>query len=181
MARLTPLPWFRQHDRLRDPRERYAQCARRRRRSAGDRLGLQHGRHLVSAVTPKHAIGRLSRRRLLVAGAAGVATGLAFGERRLVPRAARAQTAAGTGAEPTPLPGGVRGLHFYPPGRVSTVSTIDDFSGMVGVADLLGNGTGQRVDGTPEPFTFRVDNRFMAVSYITAADSYRQALLSSFD
>ncbi len=109
--------------------------------------------------------GLLSRRRLLqravLAAAAGVLPWPA--------RALRHTAFAGyNGAEPVPIPGGVRNAHFFVPGRGSMVSTINNFSGRVGVADLAGTGSGLLPDGTAEQLTFRVDNRFMLGDYIGA-------------
>ncbi len=106
--------------------------------------------------------GRLSRRALL-SGAAAATLGTALRARAPFAQPAGADDG---GAQPRPLPGGVRGLHFYPPGSGMVVSTIDDFDGVVGVADLLGSGTATLADGSTETLVYRVDNRFMLGDYI---------------
>ncbi len=107
----------------------------------------------------------VNRRRLLRSAVLAAATGILLWPDKAAPRAAFADD---NGAEPVPIPGGVRNAHFFVPGRGSIVSTINDFSGRVGVADLAGTGTAFLPDGTTEQLTFRVDNRFMLGDYIGA-------------
>lgn len=105
----------------------------------------------------------LSRRLLLRSAVLAAAAGILPRSKGSLRRAALAED---SGAEPTPIPGGVRNAHFFVPGRGSMVSTINDFNGRVGVADLTGTGAIFLPDGTAEQLTFRVDNRFMAGDYV---------------
>jgi hypothetical protein len=45
-------------------------------------------------------------------------------------------------------------------------SSITDFNGFIGVADVQGTGTGHNPDGTTETLLFDTDMRFMSGVYI---------------
>ncbi len=53
---------------------------------------------------------------------------------------------------------------FFGPGI--DPSSIGDFNGFVGVADLQGTGTGTNPDGSPETLLFDTDMRFMSGVYV---------------
>lgn len=110
----------------------------------------------------------MSRRQMLgVAGAAGaiLVTGL--------PGKAALAAKPGSGVPKPQLhatPGPFGPLHFYFPGPVEGVdpntghdpSTISDFNGFIGNADLLLSGTGTNLTNpATAPYTFHADMRFM--------------------
>jgi hypothetical protein len=85
---------------------------------------------------------------------------------------------AGTGAAPTPIPYGTtlgQLFHFLPPAPNTDESSIFNFKGTVGVAEINGPGAGTH-DGQPLPSNaeFGSDNRFMKGIYIGAdGESHR--------
>src|SRR5262245_3327705 len=105
--------------------------------------------------------GRPSRRRFIGTAAAGGAT-LASA---LWP--ARLRAAA---SDPTPIPQTVApGLPFHIMLPGGEPSSITNFSGVVGVAALSGEGTAiDTVTGQTERLLFDVDNRFMKGTYVGA-------------
>jgi hypothetical protein len=108
------------------------------------------------------APGRLSRRRFIGTTAAG---GAALAS---VLWPARVYAAA---SDPTPIPQTVApGLpfHIVLPGT-GEPSTITNFSGVVGVASVGGEGTAvNTLTGETERLLFDVDNRFMNGTYVGA-------------
>jgi hypothetical protein len=116
-------------------------------------VGSHHIRHV------------LSRRAFMgtMAGAAGAAVGAG-----LIPGAAL----AGAPSNPTPKPttntfmlnGVTFQLSFFGPGI--DPSSITDFNGAVGVADVQGTGTATNPDGTTETLLFDTDMRFMSGVYV---------------
>ena len=108
---------------------------------------------------PTCFLPHVSRRQFLktAAGAAGVVLGSSLWKPAL---------ADGGGADPKPIPTGIRGpnglLHIYLPGSGAETSTITDFAGFVGVANVKGQGTTN--DGTR--LYFDVDSRFMKGIYL---------------
>jgi hypothetical protein len=104
---------------------------------------------------------QLSRRGFLgrAAGAAGAVVGAS------VLRSGTALAAKAPTATPRPIPGGitVNGVTFHvlPFGPGQEPSTITDFNGFVGVADVRGTGTGTKRDGTTETLLYDTDMRFM--------------------
>jgi hypothetical protein len=108
-----------------------------------------------------------------VGGALG-ATGLALTSGlwgSAVARAAVSRGAVGSAA-PRPIPGGTEidpfgFFHFFFPGAGNEPVTITDFNGHVGVADVVGTGTGTDPDtGDLIPLTFDTDVRFMSGEYV---------------
>lgn len=105
----------------------------------------------------------------VAAGAGGVALGASLD---VTP--ARAWPVQPVQGFPTPIPGGVTPpisgapfIHHYPPPLLgSTIahdpSQISDFNGLVGVADVAGQGT----DGNGNSLNFEADMRFMQGDYI---------------
>ena len=114
-----------------------------------------------------HASHRLSRRAFL--GGATGAAGLALGSSLLGPTTA---LAAGrrTNAAPKPTTNttNINGtdfqLTFFGPGL--DPSSITDFNGFVGVADVQGTGTATNPDGSTETLLFDTDMRFMRGAYV---------------
>ena len=58
------------------------------------------------------------------------------------------------------------GFHFTAFGPGIDPSSIGDFSGQVGVADVQGTGTATYADGSTERLLFDTDMRFMSGSYV---------------
>lgn len=114
--------------------------------------------------TPHHHYHHLSRRAFLgsMAGVAGAAVGAG-----LFPTTALAKTA---NAAPKPttnqitIAGVTFSLTFFGPGI--DPSSITDFNGFVGVADVQGNGVATNPDGTTETLLFDTDVRFMSGVYV---------------
>jgi hypothetical protein len=114
-----------------------------------------HARHLLS-------------RRAFLGGTAGVSAA-ALGAGLLGPTAA---FAAPKSSNPMPKPtlqqttiNGVT-LSLTSFGDGLDPSSITDFNGFVGVADVQGTGTGTNSDGTSEPLLFDTDMRFMSGVYV---------------
>ena len=117
----------------------------------------------------------LSRRQLLRRGAAAFG-GLA-GLRLLDPLAALGHPAG----DPRPIPGGFAEdfsivtedpfIHVLPPGIGFEMSTITDFNGVVGAAEI--RGTAQGSDGTS--YEFDADMRFMRGVYVGLNGFRREA------
>lgn len=57
-------------------------------------------------------------------------------------------------------------FHFTSFGKGVDPSSLTDFSGVVGVADVQGTGTGTTRDGKSEPLLFDTDMRFASGRYI---------------
>jgi hypothetical protein len=118
-----------------------------------EQMLTHHARHLLS-------------RRSFIASAAGVA-GAALGT-GLFP--ANALAAARSNATPKPtaqtvtLNGVTFQLSFFGPGI--DPSSIGDFNGFVGVADVQGTGTATNPDGSTETLLFDTDMRFMSGVYV---------------
>jgi hypothetical protein len=106
----------------------------------------------------------LSRRHFLAAG--GLAGGAMVTSSAWIPAVAE----AGRSAEPTPIPYGtvVGGtlFHFLPPMPNTDDSSIYNFKGVVGVADISGPGTGLHNGKVLEGSQFGSDNRFMKGVYV---------------
>lgn len=107
----------------------------------------------------------LSRRQFLAAG--GLAGGAVVTSSIWMPLIAE----AGSTVAPRPIPYGTvvggKLFHFQFPVANTDVSSIFDFKGVVGVADISGPGAGMH-DGAPLPpdTQFGSDNRFMKGVYI---------------
>ena len=111
-----------------------------------------------------HAHHLLSRRTFIgsMAGVAGAAMGAS-----LLPGAALAKTsnAAPRPTSNTTTVGGVPfHVTFFGPGV--DPSSIGDFHGVVGVADVQGTGTATNPDGSKETLLFDTDMRFMSGVYV---------------
>ncbi len=113
----------------------------------------------------------LSRRSFLKAAGTTLAVGLALPS----PVRAASQTL------PNPIPGGLDLLgngqifHVYLPGTAPELSTITDFNGVLGAADVQGTWTGDGVTPPPNtPLLFDADIRFMSGEYIGRDGRHRQ-------
>lgn len=113
-----------------------------------------------------------SRRSLIQGGVVGVATLGGLGAGRA--------SAAKPNWEPRPIPGGFAEdfslvpvdplIHVLPPSVGFEMSTITDFKGVVGAAEIRGTAT----DGTTT-YDFDADMRFMKGQYITIDGQLRSA------
>jgi hypothetical protein len=96
------------------------------------------------------------------------ATGALFGASLLQPAAALGANPH-TDSSPNPtsnkleLNGETFSLTFFGPGL--DASSITDFNGFVGVADVQGTGTATNPDGSTETLLFDTDMRFMSGTY----------------
>ncbi|HYU18828.1 MAG TPA: hypothetical protein VEQ11_09045 [Chloroflexota bacterium] len=107
----------------------------------------------------------VSRRRFV--GTAAGATGLVLSSGLWLPSLVHAQA----GAAPKPIPGSdpelPAPLHFFLPGLGKEPSTITDFDGMIGIAEVMGTGKGtDSRTGTTTDLLFDVDVRFMKGIYV---------------
>ena len=106
----------------------------------------------------------MSRRKFI--GAAAGTTGAILGSGLWMPNLALA-----AGSDPKPIPGGFelggQLFHVFFLGEGNEPSTITDFKGFVGVADVQGTGTGINTrTGQHETLNFDTDMRFMQGIYI---------------
>ena len=103
----------------------------------------------------------MSRRKFI--GAAAGTTGAILGSGLWMPKLALA-----AGSDPKPIPGGFApGFHVFLLGEGNEPSTITDFKGFVGVADV--QGTGKAINtrtGFHETLNYDTDMRFMQGIYI---------------
>jgi hypothetical protein len=112
--------------------------------------------------------GHLRSRRAVLGGAAAAA-GASLGSGLLWPAAG---SAAPRPAQPAPRPttatttvnGVTFHFDFFGPGV--DPSSITDFNGFVGVADVRGKGTATNPDGSTETLLFDTDMRFMKGAYV---------------
>jgi hypothetical protein len=116
---------------------------------------------------PTHYEHRLSRRAFM-GGAAGM--GFAAWSAGFLPASSALASPGRTGVAPKPttnittLNGVNFALTFFGPGM--DPSTITDFNGFVGVADVQGTGTATNSDGSTETLLFDTDMRFMQGAYV---------------
>jgi hypothetical protein len=136
----------------------------------------------VTLAPPAEGISRQRFLGRLGASIAGVAVGsellsTALGGRS--PFLAALPAFAGGGASvvaPLPIPGGDNNTHHFLPGRGKEVSTINDFNGFVGIAQLTGTGKGS--DGSA--LNFSCDNRFLLGNYIGEDGQLHQGAFGVF-
>ena len=114
-----------------------------------------------------HQIRHALSRRAFLGAAAGTSAAL-WGTSLLGPAAARATTLGDDSPEPTTNAVTIGGVTFhltsFGPGM--DPSSITDFKGLVGVADVRGSGTATDPDGRTETLLFDTDMRFMSGTYI---------------
>ena len=109
----------------------------------------------------------LSRRQFMTAAAG--ATGVVLGSGFWIPGLALANDNA-----PRPIPGGLQPFgpgtevfHVFLPGHGAEPSTITDFHGFIGIAEIQGTGTGTDTStGATTSLLFDTDTRFMKGVYI---------------
>jgi len=109
----------------------------------------------------------LSRRNFMKAAGATMAAGL------VLPSVARASSRAlSPDTLPNAIPGGLDLLgnghifHVYLPGTAPELSTITDFNGILGAADVIGTWNGPVANPESLPLLFDADMRFMSGEYI---------------
>ena len=114
-----------------------------------------------------HATHRLVSRRAFMGGAAGL-TATALGASMLRAPAAWAKSASLAVPKPTTSVFSLGGQDFHLSffGHGVDPSSITDFNGFVGVADVQGNGTATNADGSQEPLLFDTDMRFMDGQFV---------------
>ena len=125
------------------------------------------GRAVRIGATSRHEPHRLTRRALL--GSTAGATGALLGAGLLQPAAAigaspRADSTPNPTTNKVDLNGATFSLTFFGPGM--DASTITDFNGFVGVADVQGTGKATNPDGSTETLLFDTDMRFMSGTYV---------------
>jgi hypothetical protein len=108
-------------------------------------------------------------RRAFVGGAAAAAAGASLGSGLVWPAAASAGSFSVAPPRPSPATTTVNGVafHFVDPFHAGVdPSSITDFKGLVGVADVQGTGTARNPDGSVETLLFDTDMRFMQGTYV---------------
>jgi hypothetical protein len=109
----------------------------------------------------------LSRRQFVQAAAGATAAGVVLSSDLLAPSPPVLADDQGTTVPPNPIPFGDSGTHHFLPGRGKEVTTITDFVGFVGVAQLTGTGTGSNTStGATTPLNWSIDNRFITGKYV---------------
>ncbi len=140
--------------------------------------------NISSYVGHGHFWERALTRRGFLTTAAGT-LGLALGSNLWLPELVYAAKRA---AAPKPIPGGIQFLgpgtelfHVFLPERGNELSTITDFHGFIGAAQILGNGTGTnpKTRATRRLF-FDADMRFMRGHYISVDGRERQGTFGFF-
>jgi|SRR5438067_10359098 len=113
-----------------------------------------------------YARHRLSRRAFI--GGAAAATGASLGSGLLWPAAGSATTLSKRAPKPTTATTTINGVafHFTSFGPGVDPSSITDFKGFVGVADVRGKGIAKHPDGSVETLLFDTDMRFMKGVYV---------------
>ncbi len=112
----------------------------------------------------------MSRRQFMTAAAG--ATGVVLGSGLWIPAVAHAS--GGDDVAPRPIPGGIQPFgpgtevfHVFLPGPTAEPSTIFDFNGFIGIAEIQGTGTGTDTStGATTSLLFDTDTRFMQGVYI---------------
>jgi hypothetical protein len=119
-----------------------------------------------------HFWERAMSRRQFIQTVAG-ATGAILGSRLWMPALAWADEPSDPN-DPKPIPGGFQPpipgapfIHVFLPGHGNEPSTITDFKGAVGLANIAGTGTGTNTKtGEKTSLLFDVDMRFMKGTFI---------------
>jgi hypothetical protein len=117
-------------------------------------------------IVSHHAHHFLSRRAFLgsMAGAAGAAVGAGLFPTTVLADERRSNAAPKPTAFQTTLNGVAFSLTFF--GEGIDPSSIWDFNGTVGVADVRGSGKATNPDGSTETLLFDTDVRFMSGVYV---------------
>src|SRR6516164_11042620 len=113
-----------------------------------------------------YARHRLSRRAFI--GGAAAVTGVTVGSGLLWPAAGSAAAHRNRAPKPTTakIKLGGKTFHLTSFGPGMDPSSITDFKGVVGVADVQGTGTARNPDGSVETLLFDTDMRFMKGVYV---------------
>ena len=122
---------------------------------------------LVFSPSSEHyARHRLSRRAFI--GGAAAATGATVGSGLLWPAAGSAAAHPNRAPKPTVATLKVNGITFHVSsfGPGMDPSSITDFKGFVGVADVRGKGIARHPNGRTETLLFDTDMRFMKGVYV---------------
>ena len=123
----------------------------------------------AALLSSHHAQHGLSR-RAFIGGTAAAAAGASLGSDLLWPAAGSAASLSHRGRLPRPTTNTttINGVdfHFVPFGPGVDSSTITDFNGFFGVADVRGKGTARHSDGRVETLLFDTDVRFMKGTYV---------------
>ncbi len=127
------------------------------------RAASRSHRHANAQLLP----GTISRRRFM--GTAAGAAGAVLTSSLWWPAAAAASEHVGHA--PRPIPGGIdmggTTFHLFPPGSGNEPSTITDFKGLVGLANIGGTGTGTDLTtGKATTLVFDADMRFMKGTFV---------------
>lgn len=121
---------------------------------------------LLSSHHSQHGLSR----RAFLGGAAATAAGASLGTGLLWPAAGSAASLSHRGQLPKPTTAilTVNGINFHASsfGPTADPSSITDFKGFVGVADVRGKGTARHSDGRVETLLFDTDMRFMKGTYV---------------
>ena len=119
-----------------------------------------------SVSSAHYARHRLSRRTFI--GSAAVATGATVGSGLLWPAAGSAAAHRNRAPNPTVASFKLSGKTFHVSsfGPGMDPSSITDFKGVVGVADVRGKGVATNPDGSTETLLFDTDMRFMKGVYV---------------
>jgi hypothetical protein len=117
---------------------------------------------------------RISRRAFI--GGAAAATGASLGSGLLTPAAGSAASLSGRAPRPTTATTTINGItfHFDSFGPGVDPSSITDFKGFIGVADVRGKGTARKPDGSVETLLFDTDMRFMKGVYVSRDGAVRR-------
>jgi hypothetical protein len=125
----------------------------------------------------QHAVGHahfweramLSRRQFISTSVG--ATGAVLSSTLWIPAIAHAS--GGAQVPPKPIPGGLQPFgpgtevfHVFLPGHGAEPSTITDFNGFIGIAEIQGTGTGTATHGATTRLLFDTDTRFMKGVYV---------------
>ena len=123
---------------------------------------------LPDSLPSSHHARHMPSRRAFIGGAAATATGASLVSGLLWPAAGSAAAQSNRAPKPTTATFTVHGLTFhltsFGPGM--DPSSITDFKGVVGVADVRGKGTARNPDGSAETLLFDTDMRFMKGVYV---------------
>jgi hypothetical protein len=121
---------------------------------------------LLSSHHARHGLSR----RAFIGGTAAAAAGASLGSGLLWPAAGSATSLSGHGRLPRPTTATttINGVdfHFTSFGPGIDPSSITDFKGLVGVADVRGHGTARHPGGRTEKLLFDTDMRFMKGTYV---------------
>ena len=122
----------------------------------------------ANSLSSSHHARHMPSRRAFIGGAAATATGASLGSGLLWPAAGSAAAHPNRAPKPTTNAVTINGVTFhltsFGPGM--DPSSITDFNGFVGVADVRGKGTARNPDGSVETLLFDTDMRFMKGVYV---------------